>query len=182
MAMGIVSDEEFNREAGLLINEQTAEIIDINKGRGNGNKQVPESLRKIIGETNELDSRPEALAIARQFGISSSSVSAYGNGSHSTASYDSPDEGLKGHIEDAKERIAKKARGRLFNALKHITDEKLADAKVKDVSGVARDMAAIIKDLEPESAKESGVKSPQFIFYAPTFRKEETFETIHIKE
>lgn len=181
MAMGIVSDEDFDKE---ITKVTPAKIISLpEKGRGNGNKEVPESLRKIIGETNELDSRQEALSIARMFGVSDSSVSAYAAGATSTSSYNTPDAELKNHIDDSKERIKKKARGRLFNALKHITDDKLKDAKVRDVSGVARDMAAIIRDMEPEKgSNDSGKQAPQFIFYAPTFRKEETFETIYVKE
>jgi hypothetical protein len=179
--MGIVSDEDFEKE----INKVTkAEIIPLpEKGRGNGNKEVPESLRKIIGETNELDSRTEALALARMFDISDSSVSAYSNGATSTTTYNQPNPDLKNHIDNTRERIQKKARGRLFDALKHITEEKLASANVKAVSGVARDMAAIIKDMEPEKgSNESDKQKPQFVFYAPQFRDERSFDVIHVKE
>lgn len=182
-AMGIVSDDEFEKEISRISPTCAPEIITIEKGRGEGNKAVPESLRKIIGETGELDGRQEALALAKMFDISDSSVSAYTNGATSTASYDKPNAELKGHIDNTKERISKKARSRLFSALKHITEDKLAEAKLRDVSSVARDMAAIVKDMESESSgKDSGQNKPQFIFYAPTFRKEETFETIYVRE
>lgn len=182
--MGIVSDSDFESELSRLSgnSDNPAEIIDITKGRGKGSKEVPESLRKIIGETNELDGRSDAIELAKRFGISSSSVSAYGHGSTSTASYNKPNEELKNHINESKDRIAKKARGRLFNALKHITDEKLSQARVKDVSSVARDMAAIIKDVEPDNKSEASKQSPQFVFYAPQFRDERSFDVIKVKE
>lgn len=183
MAMGIVSDDEFEKEISRNSTQRAPDILPIERGRGEGNKAVPESLRKIIGETNEVDSRQEALALARMFDISPSSVSAYANGATSTASYDNPDKELKNHIDETKNRIQKKARSRLFSALKHITEDKLKDAKLRDVSGVARDMAAIVRDMEPENkGNGEGKQAPQFIFYAPQFRDERTFETIHVKE
>lgn len=183
MAMGIVSDEEFEREISQRT-IQKAEVIDIQKGRGEGNKEVPESLKKIIGETSELDGRKDALGFARMFGISDSSVSAYSNGATSTASYNNPNKELKGHIDNAKERISGKARSRLFKALKHITEDKLKEANVKVVSGVARDMAAIVRDMEPESNGKNGIdkQAPTFVFYSPQFRDERSFDIIHVKE
>lgn len=184
MSMGIVNDEDFDCEINKLSKQQSAEIISMpEKGRGDGNKAVPESLKKIIGETNELDGRQEALSIARMFDISDSSVSAYANGATSTTTYNEPNTDLKNHIDTTKERIKSKARSRLFNALKHITEDKLKDAKVRDVSGVARDMAAIIRDMEPEKgSNDNGRQAPQFVFYAPQFRDERSFDVIHVKE
>ena len=179
MAMGIVSDEDFEKEINRN-NQARVEIIE--RGRGNGNKNVPDSLRKIIGETNEVDGRKEALALAKMFDISDSSVSAYANGATSTTSYNKPTD-IQNHIDKTKERIQNKARTRLFKALNHITEEKLADAKLRDVSSVARDMAAIVKDMEPESGRNgSGNNAPTFVFYAPQFRDERSFDTIHVKE
>lgn len=181
MSMGIVSDEDFDKEVDRV--NKLPEIISLpEKGRGNGNKQVPDSLRKIIGETNELDSRQEALTLARSFGISDSSVSAYANGSTSTSSYHNPNSELKNHINESTQRIQKKARARLFDALKHITEEKLSEAKLRDVASVARDMSAIVKDFSPEEQLENNNNRPQFVIYAPTFRKEESFDVIVVKE
>lgn len=189
MAMGIVSDEEFqidySKYTDIIIPSievvNSVEIIDITKGRGNGNVEVPDSLRKIIGETNELEGRAHAIDLANKFGISSSSVSAYGNGSHSTASYDKRP-GLD-HINQAKERISKKARNRLLAALNQITPEKLESEKAKDLSSVAKDMSVIIKNMEPETIVNDKEKnSPTFVFYSPQFIKEENFEVIYAKE
>lgn len=176
MPMGIVSSEDFE------IEKKQVEIKRLpDKGRGNGNNGVPDSLRKIIGETSSIDGRQEGLSLANQFGISPSSVSAYSNGSTSTASYDSPTE-IKNHIDDAKERISKSARIRLRKALHHITDEKLEGAKLTELSSVAKDMAGIIKVMEPEREANQNQNGPIFVFYAPQIREEKGFDYIEVKE
>src|SRR5215510_5460530 len=96
MPMGIVSDDDFDREINHLNRKPVVtpppvipEVVDMPRpGRSNGDVNVPDSLRKIIGETSELEGRDAALELASKFGISPSSVSAYANGSTSTASMD----------------------------------------------------------------------------------------------
>jgi hypothetical protein len=56
------------------------------KGRKEGDNNVPNSIRAIIGETSNIDGRKEALALANSLNISSS-VSAYANGVTSTKDY-----------------------------------------------------------------------------------------------
>lgn len=189
MPMGIVSDKEFDlelernkiREKSNSIPINKPEVIDINKGRGNGNIQVPESLRKVIGETSITDGRREALQLGQSFGISASSVSAYANGSTSTASYDErPNVDV---INQAKEKISKKARGKLFLALSKITSEKLDETKPRDLAGIAKDMSAIVKDMEPETKADKGNGgNVNFVFFAPQMRSEDSYEKIHVKE
>lgn len=193
MGMGIVSDAEFDAEIKKVsIREESipatvieGTVIDSpTKGRGEGNLAVPDSLRKVIGEESAINGRASALDMAKQFGISPSSVSAYANGVTSTATYDKPDVGLTNHITQAKEKISKRARAKLMSALHHITPAKLAEAKVRDIAGVARDMSAVIKNLEPDTPRTSGHEStsPTFVFYAPQYRKEESFDTVPAKE
>lgn len=44
-------------------------------------------------------------------------------------------------------------------------------------------MSAIIKEMEPEKPKDDGNKNgPTFVFYAPTFKSEEQFDTITVKD
>jgi len=187
MAMGIVSDKEFERALGdvtpcppLPVGNGVA-IVPINKGRGNGNIEVPESLRKIIGEESAIQGRASALEIADSFGISPSSVSAYAHGSTSTASYD--DRPNLTEINDAKLRIAKRARNKLTLALNSLTKDKIDSAKAKDIAGVAKDMSAIIRNMEPETPKrDGGPGGPTFIFYSPQMRTEKVFDVVHVKE
>ena len=184
--MGIVSDRDFEKELDNLTPcppmpiRPGAAIVPVNKGRG-PNPEVPEGLRKIIGEESAINGRASALDLADKFGVSPSSVSAYNHGSTSTSSYNEQP-GLA-HINDAKQRIAKKARNRLVTALNSLTKDKIESAKVKDISSVAKDMAAVIRTMEPEVSKTNGSNSgPTFIFYSPQMRSEKVFDVVQVKE
>lgn len=184
MAMGIVSDKDFENALKDVTpspnnGDSVAVIKDIERGRGS-NPEVPESLRKIIGEESAIQGRASALELASNFDVSPSSVSAYANGSHSTASYDiQPD---LDNLNSAKLRVAKKARNRLVMALNNLTQEKIASAKAKDIAGVAKDMSAVIRSMEPDTPKVNGNSGPTFIFYSPHLKKEEHYDIVHVKE
>lgn len=181
--MGIVSDKEFDRalnDATPTPNPPSVQIIDMEKGRGKGNVEVPDGLRKIIGEESAVNGRASALEIANQFGVSPSSVSAYSQGARSTATIDTtPD---INNINTAKLRVAKKARNRLVMALNSLTQEKIDGAKAKDIAGVAKDMAVVIKNMEPDGPKFAGHGGPTFVFYSPTFKREEHFDIVNTTE
>lgn len=197
MAMGIVSNTDFDSELNSFVQKREDKnesisledklkklgIVTENKGRGLGSVEVPNGLRKLIGIERITDGRTSALELGKDFGISPSSVSAYTTGATSTKSYDTkPNVGV---IRNVKERISKKARIKLMQALTHITDEKLSNAKLKDVSGVARDMSAVIKNMEESNSDKVNVvnqNSPQFIFYSPKFNVESDYEVITVKE
>lgn len=193
MPMGIVSDKDFEKELGnstpkpiekpVPTNQPiTGEIRDVNRGRGENSVEVPNSLRNLIGEESAINGRHAALQLGESFGISPSSVSAYGVGATSTSSYaERPNAPT---INGAKERIAKRARGKLMRALHKITDEKLDAANAKDLAGIAKDMSAVVKSMEPETPKGPSENSngPTFVFYAPQFRKEEHYDIVHVKE
>lgn len=188
MAMGIVSDSEFDSEQEILSKPKVNSvpviqpiIVDINRGRGKGNVEVPNGLRQIIGETAISDGRQEAIQLAKSFGISPSSASAYAKGSTSTTSYQ--DQPNKPTINSAKERIAKSARNKLRFALAALTSEKISEAKAIDISTIARNMAAVVKQMEPETPAGLGQNNgTQFILYAPVFQKEDSFEVVYAKE
>ena len=191
MPMGIVTDEEFDTEKSRVVPPTpapnssvpiTGEIVDVNRGRGKDSVEVPNSLRNIIGEESVTNGRQSAVELAQQFGISPSSASAYGVGATSTASYaERPNASA---INGVKEKIAKRARGKLMSALHHITKEKLEGANAKDLAGIAKDMSAVVRSMEPEKERtpQEGNNGPTFVFYAPQFRKEEHFDVVHVKE
>lgn len=209
MAMGIVSPKDFERElkqldevketipvpseletipvireASIEKMQTTIEPMEETKvGRGKGNVEVPSALRMIIGEEAATNGRSNALNIARDFGISPSSVSAYTKGATSTASIDNPHlEQLK-HINDAKIRLGKRAKAKLLMALNAITEEKIINAKLHEVSGVARDMASIMKQMEPSTEGMSMNNSgPTFVFYKPEVKSEDDYPTAHVRE
>ena len=190
MGMGIVSDNDFLKESSVLIpkektvpSQSPVTIIDSPaKGRGN-NPEVPNALRNVIGDEAATNGRQSAVALAEKFGISPSSASAYANGSTSTATYsERPNVGV---IAKSKARIHKIARGRLMSALSKITDDKLDGTTAKDLAGIAKDMSAVVKHMEPEKESGSAMNNngPTFVFYAPRIAQDESrFETILAKD
>jgi predicted transcriptional regulator len=189
MSIGIVSDDEFLRElekiSGTKKEVLVPEIIDIEKpGRAEGDVNVPDALRKIIGEDAVINGRQSALGLAGMFGISPSSVSAYAKGATSTASYDSPKPAILNHINKSRARASKKASHVLNSALSAITQDKLDYADATDLSGIAKDMSVIIKNLEPKESVTpiNNESTPQFVIFAPQFRDERSYDTIQVTE
>ena len=191
MPIGIVSDAQFQEELNSLQSSKKVvpspvEILEKEvptRGRKEGDNNIPESLRKIIGEESVINGRQSALQLAGEFGISPSSVSAYAKGATSTTTYDTPNKSLIQHINKARGRHIKKASHVLNSALSAISQEKLDYADAKDLSGIAKDMAVIIKQLEPQSeVNVAGTATPQFVIFAPQFRDERTFESIVVNE
>jgi transcriptional regulator with XRE-family HTH domain len=193
MPIGILTDAELEEELrnGSGKRKEShkpvvqAEIVEkVPLGRGIDTPNVPDSLRQLIGEEALLNGRQSALQFARDFGVSPSSVSAYAKGATSTTTYNTPSKSIIGHINKARERAVRRASKTLNQALGAITQEKLDYADASDLSGIAKDMSVIIKNLEPqkEVADSSADKQPQFVIYAPQFKKEENFEVINIQE
>jgi len=194
MAIGIVSDDDFFSELRgyspskpLIVPDNPVlegEIVEIPKrGRKEGDVNVPESLQKIIGEEALLNGRSSAVQLAAEFGISPSSASAYAVGATSTSSYNEPKQSIISHINKSRERATRRAAKTLNAALATITQEKLDYLDADKVSGIAKDMSVIIKNLEPKNTNEgSDNKQPQFVIFAPSFRKEENYDFITVQE
>lgn len=182
MPMGIVSDTDFNKEVERVVPNGIVKDMPT-RGRKEGDTNVPDSLRKIIGETSVTDGPAEAVALAKSFGISQSSASAYGVGATSTASYhDRPNLPV---INDAKTKIQKRARAKLHKALNALTDDKIGESKAIEIASIAKTMSAIIKDMEPEpEEKDRNNKGngPTFVFMAPPIIKEDVFDAKYVAE
>ncbi len=183
--MGIVSDEDFLKEKASLENiiVPIGEVRDIKgPGRGNGSAEVPNEVRKIIGEVGIVN-RQDAIALAASVGISPSSASAYARGASSLATYNEPQPSLKNHVDKVRGRIVKRAKNRLLDALDAITPDKLLNAELKEASSVARDMSVIIKNMEEnvDNGKAVGQQN-NFILFRPLVRSEDAYETIYSKE
>lgn len=178
MPIGVVSDDDLEAELDRLSGKRVEIREQPSPGRKEGDVNVPTPLKKVIGET-AIEDRSSALALAEQFDVSPSSVSAYKKGATSTASYDEPHPELAPHISQKKDKVAKKARRTLMAAMRHITDSKLESAKPRDLAGIAKDMSAIVRNMEPENQGDDN--SVKFVFVAPQIRKEESFEVIDVE-
>jgi hypothetical protein len=178
MALGILSDEDLEKELNKT-NSPKGEVRDSpNKGRGD-KLETPESARKLISEL--AINGNDVNQISEEFGISLSSISAYKNGANSTASYNQPDEKLRSHTNLVRDRIVKRARRKLNLALENITEDKLANAKVRDLSGIAKDMSQVIRNMEPDEDPKIA-NNNQFIFMVPAMAKEDKYPIIDVSE
>lgn len=176
MAMGIVSSDIFDAEIIATSKRAEPQIIDINRGRSNTNA-VPSTMRNVIGE--EAIKGTPVDELSKIFGISKSSISAYKNGANSTASYNDGDPKLKKHIDTVKESIAGTAREKIIAALSCIDEHKLAEEKLRDVAGIAKDMATVMEKMEGTD-KNIGNQVNQVIVYAPRMREEDDYKTIDV--
>ena len=182
MAIGIVTDEELERE---LANSQaitpSGKIVTLQRGRGEGKNNTPQAIRKIIGEEAVTNGHGSGKELGELLGVSESSVSAYQKGSTSTAMMDRPDSSLLDHITEAKQRVTNAAREKLTLAIDAITAEKLNDASPRVAAGVAKDMSAVVRNMEPaaDGASQNGT---QFVFFVPKMKEEESFKVIDVKE
>jgi len=191
MPLGIVSDSDFNKELEVSESKPKQNNGSTNgrveqlpaRGRGPGNIEVPQSIKQLIGVSSIEDGRAESLQLAERFSISPSSVSAYTNGANSTATYDKPNSELKKVNDGIREKITSKARSRLLKAINHITDDNLKGSKPRDLAAIAKDMSAVVKNMEPDSNSNlTNLNNPTFVVYAPQIRREEVYETIQLQE
>src|SRR5262245_33453141 len=148
MPLGIISESDFEAELKELSREpELTSNNGVQKGRGN-KVETPNSLRKVIsGEVIEGGNREE---VSKAFGISQSSIAAYLHEATSTTTYDKIEHSLGNHNKKVKEKIIGLTRSKLRAAVRHITEEKLVQAKPGELAIVARNMSAIANDLEPE--------------------------------
>ena len=183
MPLGVVEDNEFEQELEDVIQKPVVnsevEIIDQKSpGRNPGDNNVPDEVRQFIAESHMLGASGRELADT--FGVSQSSVSAYANGATSTATYDKKNVPLVNHLNRAKERITRKARRVMINSLDSLTEEKLLTVKAKDAALIARSMAGIIKDLEPEVVQNITDNRVQFVMFAPAIKQERSYDAIDV--
>ncbi|SRR6266498_3644681 len=183
MAIGIVSSDEFDLELAKLTPHHNQPINttvkQIEHGRAPGDNAVPQELRKIISE--EANQGTPAAELTKVFDVSPSSISAYKHGATSTASYNKPDDDLIHHRNDVRLKISTKATNKILLAMKHITEEKLANAKVRDLASVAKDMSVVARNMDGDQITQNQ-QNNQFIFYAPKSRDESEFDIIPVNK
>lgn len=174
--MLVVDDEDFELELNRL-NDSGAKVVPLPKmGRTEGTKETPESLRKLIaGEA--LEGGSTAKEISHAFNISPSSISAYKAGATST------DRLTAGKLDtvlvENNQKIGRTAQNKLMKALKHITEEKMADAKLTDLGQVAANMSRIIEKTTPKVPEAPTVQN-NIIFYSPQQIKPENYDVIDL--
>lgn len=181
MPLGVVDEKEFNSELEKLTDirsDERSKVVDIERGRTIGKKEIPEEKRKEIA-TEAIEGNLTGIEIAQKHDVSTASVAAYKNGATSSASYNTPDESLKKHTDEVRTTITESARSKLMIALEQITSDKVAGAKIRDIAGIAKDMSAVMRNVEPQMGI---TNNNQVVVYRPRMRDEDEFEVICVAE
>lgn len=171
-------------DAELVSETDNAAIETIHtRGRKLGDNNVPPGLRQLIAGEYATKGRKAAIALAREFGISASSVSAYANGTHGTAQYNgTKDKGILEFVKQRKDRVTKKALKVMTASLDKITEDKLALTDAKDLSVIAKNMASIVGDMQGDGADGAQFNGVNFVVYAPPVASEESYGSINSNE
>jgi hypothetical protein len=178
--LGIISEDQLNKEISQL-EKSNIDSGESKLGRGKGNIETPNVLRKVIAA--EVIEGGNVKEVSEAFSISRSSISAYLKGVNSTTDYNSLDkinQSLVNNNSKTKEKIVRLTRRTLRNAVRNITDEKLAAAKPGELAMVARNMSAIANDLEPQV--EVSETRKVVVTYRPRIRPEEDFQILQVSE
>lgn len=180
--VNIINEEEIVRIPvdynGDKIEISEVIIEEMQRGRGSI-PEVPSHIRNFIAE--ESLSGVPAKELSKMMDISESSISAYKKGATSTASYHEPDEKLSNHVDLVRKAISVKARGRLLQAIDSLTDDKISGANAKSIASIAKDMSAVVKNLEVKENENDGPKV-QFVFFAPKVKSESQFPVIEVAD
>lgn len=181
--IGIVTNQEFEQELSDLNNGSpisrpiiNEKVIDIKHGRG-PKKEVPSLIRQEIAK--DAISGIPAKTISELYDISSSSISAYKEGSTSTAFIGKRvDTSLLEAVQLKKQEIGDSARGRLLAALDSLTDDKIEKAKAKDIASIAKDMSVVVRNTEGQGGFQ--VNNQQVNIYRPRMKEEDDYDVIEV--
>lgn len=176
----ITSDNSVKDTAitGELVNDEPAR-----RGRKAGDNNVPSGLRALIAGAHATEGRQAALSIAREFGVSPSSASAYANGVTSTTSYNGPKkQDIIDFVKQRKARVTKKALRVMTSAIDNITDDKLESADAKDLAVIAKNMGSIVADMADTNQANINNNGVNFVIFAPPVMKEEQYGAISTTE
>lgn len=182
MPLGILSDSEFQAELGKFDSTPLIEGEVINLPiPGRKGPEVPEVIRTIIGEDAIVNGNDSAKEITKALDISDSSLSAYKVGATSTASYQTPDQKLKGHLDNKRKLIITNSQNAILEALGQITPQKLEASKVRDLAGIVKDLSIVVSNMDEDSGSKGSPNQPLVIF-APMIKDESSFEVINAKD
>jgi hypothetical protein len=153
-------------------NENQVEVVAHRfNGRTPGAKNTPDILFPIIGAAARISGTVET---AKAFGISPNSVSAIKN--YGRKSYETPVvPGMKDKINELSEQAQEKAIDRMVRAISCITDSKLENAKISDLSSVAANMARVVEKTTPKTGENTGLR---IVILAPSMRTSDSYEVL----
>ena len=135
-----------------------------------GDNQIPPFIRALIGSAAIEGNGKE---VAETFDVSLPTVYQAKEGNKSSGT---PDEEARPVLESRVDRIKEQALDMTLKALEGITEDKLFNAKAKDLAAIASSSAGVYEKLKGRETN-SGA---QVIIYAPQLRQESEYNEVHI--
>lgn len=157
----------------------------LNPGRHTDVNNVPQSLRKILGEEVATNGLRSAMHLAESLGghgISQPTLSTYGRGEISPNHKSDKSNELFEYVNGRKTKITKRALNKLNLAMSLIDEEKLLGCDANELTNVAKGMAQVVKHMEPDKSDNEKKDPVQFHFYAPQIRNEQHYEVVRAKD
>jgi len=136
-------------------------------------------MRAIIAE-EALISGKTLEEVAKEFGVSRDAVNAYKHGATSEATYNQPDAELSPIVETIKDQIKSEAQNKLLTAIQSLTTDKIGAAKAKDIAGIAKDMSAVIRNINPSDG--TLITNSKVLVYSPRVKEEDDYKVIEARE
>jgi hypothetical protein len=160
MSTYVENGEERLQHLGNLLKEKNVEHKPCGAGRRDGDKELPDFLRVLVGVGAKMSGSPAA---AKAFGVSQPTALTASKGKRSPKGPDVPElkESIDGTIADARS----KAVAGVMAALDLVPDKIDSSVKLRDLTSVAKDLAFVAEKLAP--ADEKAQKGNQVIFYMP---------------
>lgn len=153
-----------------------------NQGRTEGADNLNDFARELIGTAAHFDSREN---VAREMGVSVTSVSNYKHGKLSTEQVEGglilekESEAIKKGIRKRLDDITIKGIDRISKALDLITTEKLeAVESVKDLTVISKNLSAVIEKANPK--ENVNTNAVQVNLFVPPQKSEKEFESIPV--
>lgn len=154
---------------------QGPDVVSISVGKSMSDRtaimHTPEDIKILAGA---LFITEGAAVAAEVSGLSKNLTRIHGKGLTTRTRYD---EDLAEKVLEKKEELAAPAREKalniILNAMNTITPEKLEQAKLREASSVAKDMASVIEKLADKNNNNGN--SISFHFHAPRERKEDEY-------
>lgn len=146
-----------------------------NGGRRQGDKNIPEFMRALIGVSANIDTLDE---VAENFGVSSHHAFELKHGMHSHAQGANPE--LVQKVNEGLQTPHELAVDRLTKSLMSISDDDLTNLKPREKIAAASQLARVVDSTKPIQ-KETEHQGVQLLVYAPTIKQENVYESVALK-
>ena len=164
----------------------TSDILTIKSaGRHNDVNNIPQSLRKILGEEVAINGLASAKLLAESLGgISQPTLNTYARGEISPGQNSNESNELLAYVNQRKTKITKKALNKINLAMTLIDEDKLSECNALQLSQVAQSMSNVVRNMEPtrQNTDDKKDNNVQFHFYAPQIKNEQHYEVVTAKD